>query len=147
MNTNLLPIAQYTQQCAVGIDAVSIAAGMAVSRFVNLPSSEVESVNVHYVEQAQAIINQYLSAINEDIPLDIDKATKIARGSYLLRYFSAFPKSDGSVVLPSEGNFFEKYLSINIYFDTPTKEYVDGNAELLINLINRFLVVLPCLVK
>lgn len=147
MNTNLLPIAQYVQQCAVDINAVSIAAGMAVARFVNLPGGEVESINMHYVSQAETLVNQYLSEINENMPLDLTKAGKVARDAYLLRYCAAYPKTDGSVVLPSEGNFFEKYLSVNIYFDKETKEYTDCNADLLINVVNRFLVVLPSLVK
>jgi hypothetical protein len=147
MNTNLLPIAQYVQQCAVDICAVSIAAGMAVARFANLPGGEVESINMHYVSQAEELVNQLLSEINENMPLNLDKATKVARSAYLVRYCAAYPKTDGSVVLPSEGNFFEKYLSINIYFDKEIKCYTDNNAEMLVNLVNRFLVALPSLVK
>lgn len=147
MNTLLLPVSQYVQQNAIDICAVSCAAGMAVSRFVVLPSSEVESINMHYVSQVEVLINQYLSDINETVPLDLDRATKAARNAFMLRYCAAYPKSDGAVILPSEGSFFEKYLSVGIYFDKQTKDYADCNSELMINLINRFLVVLPGLVK
>lgn len=147
MNTNLLPIAQYVQQCGVDVCAVSIAAGMAVARFVNLPGGEVESINMHYVSQTEVLVNQFLSQINESMPLDLDKAAKAARSAYMLRYCAAYPKADGSVIMPSEGNYFEKYLSVNIYFDKQTKAYADCNAELLISITNRFLVVLPGLVK
>jgi hypothetical protein len=118
---------------------------MAVSRFVNLPGGEVESINMHYVANTEALINKYLSEINENMPLDLDKATKVARNAYLLRYATAYPKTDGSVILPSEGNYFEKYMCVNIYFDKKTKEYADCNAELLIGLVNRFLVALATL--
>lgn len=147
MNTLLLPVSQYVQQNAIDNCAVSCAAGMAVSRFVNLPSSEVESINMHYVSQVEVLINQFLSDINESVPLDLDKAVKTARSAYMLRYCAAYPKSDGSVILPSEGSYFEKYLSVGVYFDQQTKEYLDKNPELMVNLVNRFLVVLPGLVK
>lgn len=147
MNTLLLPVSQYVQQNAIDICAVSMAAGLAVSRFVNLPSSEVESINMHYVSQVEVLVNQYLSQINECAVLDLDKATRTARSAYMLRYCAAYPKTDGAVILPSEGNFFEKYMSVGVYFDKQTKEYADSKAELIVNLINRFLVVLPSLVN
>lgn len=147
MNTLLLPISQYTQQNSMDIRTVSIAAGMAVSRFVNLPSSEVESINMHYVSQTQALVDQLLSTINESVLLDMDMSAKVARNAYFLRYSAAYPKADGSVVLPSEGSYFEKYFAVGAYFDEQTKEYLDKNSSAVINVLNRFLVVLPELVK
>lgn len=147
MNTLLLPISQYTQQNSMDIRTVSIAAGMAVSRFVNLPSGEVESINMHYVSQTQVLVDQLLSTINESVLLDMDMSAKVARNAYFLRYSAAYPKADGSVVLPSEGSYFEKYFTVGAYFDEKTKEYLDKNSSAVINVLNRFLVVLPELVK
>lgn len=147
MNTLLLPISQYTQQNSMDIRTVSIAAGMAVSRFVNLPSGEVESINMHYVSQTQVLVDQLLSTINESVLLDMDMSAKVARNAYFLRYSAAYPKADGSVVLPSEGSYFEKYFAVGAYFDEQTKEYLDKNSSAVINVLNRFLVVLPELVK
>lgn len=147
MNTLLLPISQYTQQNAMDIRAVSNAAGMAVSRFVNLPSGEVESINMHYVSQTQELVDKLLSAINESVLLDMEMAAKAARGAYFLRYSAAYPKADGSVVLPSEGSYFEKYFTVGAYFDEKTKEYLDKNSSLVVGILNRFLVVLPELIK
>lgn len=147
MNTLLLPVSQYVQQNSIDICAVSCAAGLAVSRFVNLPSGEVESISMHYVSQVEVLISQFLSDLNESVPLDLDRAAKSARNAYMLRYCAAYPKSDGAVILPSEGSFFEKYLSVGIYFDKQSKDYMDCNSDLMISLVNRFLVVLPGLVK
>lgn len=147
MNTLLLPISQYVQQSAIDNCAVSIAAGMAAARFVNLPSSEVESISMHYVTNVEVLVNQLLSDINESVALDLECATQTARSAYLLRYSVAFPKTDGSVVLPSEGSYFEKYFSVGTYFDATTKCYLDKNPDTMINMINRFLVVMPSLVK
>lgn len=147
MNTTLLPVVTYVQQNCSDICAVSIAAGMSIARSVNLPSSEVESISMHYAEFVLPTVSMHLSQINECTPLDLDKAASVARSAYMLRYSAAYPKADGSVILPSQGSFFERYLGVGIYLDTQTKEYVDTHADQVISIVNRFLVALPSMLE
>ncbi len=147
MNTLLLPISEYVQKCAVDIRTTSIAVGLAVSRHLTLPSSEVESINMHFVSQVEATMNQYLSIINEDMVLDFDLATKTARNAYIIRYMAAYPKADGSAILPSCGTFFERAFNVGTYFDDTTRAHCESNADAIISLTNRILAILPALIK
>lgn len=147
MNTNLLPISQYVQQCGVDIKITSMAAGLAVSRHLDIPTSEVESINMHFVSQVEDTMNQFLSTINEDVILDFEVAVKTARAAYMLRYWAAHPKSEGSVIMPGCGGFFDRMFGVSAYFDDSTCCYCQDNADAIIALTNRFLAVLPSLVK
>jgi hypothetical protein len=147
MNIQLLPIAEYIQNCGIEIKTTSIAAALAVSRHLSLPSAEVESINMHFVSNVEATMNKYLSAINEDVVLDFDVATRVARSAYMHRYCVAYPSADGSAILPTCGTFFERVYSVGSYFDETTCAYAQIHADKIIALTNRFLTVLPSLVK
>lgn len=147
MNTLLIPFSQYVQQNRVDVDLISIAAGLAVSRHLNIPTTEVESINMHYAGQAQTTINLYLSTINETVVINMDRALETARSAYMLRYHAAYPKTDGSVILPSEGSFFSRYFGIHNFFGEITLSKLDKDPTLVTNLVNRLLTVLPELIK
>ena len=147
MNVNLLPISQYVQQTHMDTILVSIAAGLAVSRHLNLPTTEVDSINMHYVGQVQQSVSMYLSTINESVVINMECALKTARSAYMLRYNAAYPKADGSVILPSSGSFFERYFGVNTYFDESMQGKCGCKPDELISLVNRFLTVMPNLIK
>lgn len=147
MNTLLLPVSQHVQQTRMDINLVSIAAGLAVSRHCNLPTTEVESINMHYVGQVQQSVSTYLSIINESVVINMECALKVARSAYMLRYNAAYPKADGSVILPTAGSFFERYFGVGTYFDEVTLGKCESQANDVMSLVNRLLTVIPSLVQ
>jgi hypothetical protein len=147
MNTLLLPVSQHVQQTQVDIRLVSIAAGLAVSRHVNLPTTEVDSINMHYVGQVQQSVSTYLSIINESVVIQMDRALKVARSAYMLRYNAAYPKADGCVILPSSGSFFERYFGVSTFFDEVTLCKCAEKPDEVMALVNRLLSVMPSLIK
>ena len=66
----------------------------------------------------------------------------------MLRYSVAYPKADGSVILPCDCNtFFDRIFSVGVYFDKPTQDKMNASSNDIITLTNRFLAVLPTLIK
>ena len=148
MNTVLLPISQFVQHSAVSIDTVSMAAGLAVSRHLDLPTSPVDSVNIQYVSFVEPTAEIVLSKINESVIINLELALKTARSAWMLRYNAAYPKVDGSVILPCDcTGFFDRLFTVGMYFDKATQDKLNDNPSETITLTNRFLAVLPSLIK
>lgn len=148
MNTVLLPISQFVQHSAMPIDIVSMAAGLAVSRHLDLPTSPVDSVNIQYVSFVEPTAGIALSKINESVIINLELALKTARSAWMLRYNAAYPKADGSVILPCDcSGFFDRVFTVGMYFDKATQDKLNCNSNEVITLTNRFLAVLPALIS
>ena len=103
MNLVFLPLSEYINLNGVKLDIVSIAAGIALSRHVQVPAIPVSSLNMHYVTMVSPTVDAYVAAINESIPINIGLTQDAARAFYCVRYNAIHPADDGTVILPGLG--------------------------------------------
>lgn len=117
--------------------AASIALGVAVSRLLPVPSSQVESAEEHYSANVIAGASDMVSTFNEEIVVDIDLALETARGFWLIRYFNAYPQQDYLVTAGGEACFLLKLSGSVRYLNADTGAFCDANSEMMITLVNR----------
>lgn len=124
--------------------ATSIALGVTASRLAPLPSSEVDSAEEHFASAAKALITEIIAAFNEEIVVDVDLALETARSYWLIRYYSAYPCCDATLIPAGECEFLIKLTGGTRFLGEETRNWTNENSELAITLVNRMtLVVCP----
>lgn len=143
MNLVFLPLSEYINLNGVKLDIVSIAAGIALSRHVQVPATPVSSLNMHYVTMVSPTVDAYAAAINESVPINIALTQDTARAFYFVRYSAIHPADDGTVILPGEGGFFERLFNVRNYIDKSLLSDIQNNEAVIIATTNRILSLIP----
>ena len=117
--------------------AATITAAIVASRGVPLPASEVDSAEEHYSVAVASAISDMLSGFNEEIVIDLELAIQVARGFWLVRYFTAFPNVDGMLGSNGEGEFLMKLTGGMRYVSAEVMGFCQANDVAMIVLINR----------
>lgn len=117
--------------------AVSVALGISISRMLPLPSTAIDSADMHYsgtlVHTANLIINEF----NENIVVDIDLVTQTARSYWMIRYTCAHPDIDVPILSIGDFGFISKINNASRYVNLDTYKFCDDNSELIVVLVNR----------
>ncbi len=117
--------------------AVSIALGISISRMLPLPSTAIDSPDMHYSGALVHTANLIISEFNENIVVDVDLVTQTARSYWMIRYTCAHPDVDVPILSVGEFGFISKVTNAGRYVNLDTYKFCDTNSELLVVLVNR----------
>jgi len=122
--------------------ATSLALGVAISRLLPMPTTQVESAEEHFAVNVRHLGELFIATFNEEIVVDVDLTAETLRGFWLVRYFSAFPQEDFLVAGNGDASFLLKLTGAVRYLNADTQAFCDENSEMMISLVNRITSVL-----
>lgn len=140
-NLAIFQLAQYARELikdpAVVKKAISIAVGIAFSRALPLPSSEVGYAENHYNDTIAVSMSHKAVDFNEECLIDIDLACQTARSFWLIRYYNAHPAK--VLPIPSEegGHFMSSLTGVGHLINPATFDFCQEYDRRMIALVNR----------
>jgi hypothetical protein len=117
--------------------ATSIAVGVAVSKFIGLPTSSMSDVSYHYDTLMVHTTHQYLCEFNENSVIDIDLAAQTARSFWLMRYSCANPDADMLTNPTGNLSFVEKIVNAGMFGNPDTLCFLNQHSEAMVTIVNR----------
>jgi len=130
-------VREKIKDASISKKALSIALGISISRMLPLPSSAVESADIHYSDTLMHTGNLIASEFNENVLVDIDLVTETARCYWMIRYTCAHPNLDAPIIYSGEFGFLSKINNVGRFINLDTYKFCDTNSELMIVLVNR----------
>lgn len=103
--------------------ALAAAIGLAASRVVPLPTSDVADPVSHYTLVIQPMVNQIISCFNEDLIMDVRYAKEVANQLWQIRFLTANPMSKRNLV-PTYG-FIDTIVGAGNFVDPKTHEFLN----------------------
>ena len=116
---------------------VSIALGIALSRSIQLPSSEAIDGYTHYADTVSYAVAEGACKFNENMPIDMDLVESTARAFWLKRYFSAYPMKVIPLLSEDEGHFMNKLSGVGHLVNPDTFVTCQDESSTIIALVNR----------
>jgi hypothetical protein len=117
--------------------ALSIALGIALSRFVPVPSTSVEDKEAHYSSFVKETVKQMTVNFNEGIVVDVDLVLETARSFWFVRYANVNPLKNAMVVPIANCDFLTAVSGAMSYLNLDTVQFCTVNSTSVILLINR----------
>lgn len=117
--------------------ATSIALGIAISRILPIPSTEVESSEANYSANVAATSAQMVSDFNESIVVDVDLVLETARTYWLIRYANTYPDINIPMISIGDFSFLTKLSGGARYLNNETNAFTEKYSELMVVLVNR----------
>lgn len=102
---------------------LAIAAGMAASRSLSIPSAPVENVQQYYNLQILPAAQSLVEETNENLVMEYEEAMDYTLTFWRLRYIAAHPNV--RLDMPSAYGFFDTVLGVNLYVDQDTHQFVN----------------------
>lgn len=112
---------------------LAAAIGLALSRVQPLPSAPVEDHANYYNLNVLQTVKDQVSAINENIIIDINDTLQWARSFWTIRYHSAHPKAYIFAGVESKG-FFESLVGGDTLVAPQQREMLDANRTVIFEL-------------
>ena len=141
INTEYINLQSFLREkikdVSINKKATSIALGIAISRMMPLPTSNVVSPNTHYSNAVVYTANLIACEFNENIVIDIDLVGQTARSYWMIRYTYAYPDIDVPMLAIGEFGFISKINNVGRYINVDTYKFCDTNSELMVVLVNR----------
>lgn len=116
---------------------LSIAAAVALSRSVPLPSSAVEDAYAYWASSACFQLMNGAAAINEQLILNVDLVGEVGRSMWLMRYFNAYPMSVIPLYSEDENHFFSRLAGIGHLMSPELHALCHQNSSTIITLVNK----------
>ena len=117
--------------------ATSIALGIAISRMLPIPSTSVDSADIHYSSTLVHTANLMISEFNENIVVDIALVVQSCRSYWMIRYTCAHPDIETPMISVGEFGFVSKINNVGRFINLDTYKFCDDNSELMVVLVNR----------
>ena len=115
----------------------STALGFSIARHIPLPTLPVVNLDEHYRNSVQNVILKYASIFNEQIVVDLSLVEDVARGYWLMRYYTLYPLPIIPLTEDKETHFFAKLSGTAHLINPEIHAFCTTNAEVMIILINR----------
>ena len=122
---------------------LSIALGIALSRSIQLPSSEAIDGYTHYADTVSYAVCEGAARFNENIVVDMDLVESTARAFWLKRYFSAYPMKVIPLMSEDEGHFMNKLSGVGHLVNPNTFVTCQDESPTIIALVNRIRALEP----
>jgi hypothetical protein len=140
-NLKYLPIQSFINEKIKDVTtckkATSIALGIAISRMLPIPSTIVDSVDLHYATTLKYTASLMVNDFNENIVVDIDLVESTIRSYWMIRYTCAHPDVNLPMISVGEFGFISKINNVGRFIDIDTYKFCDTNSELMVCLVNR----------
>lgn len=140
-NVNYINLQSFLREkikdISINKKATSIALGIAIARMLPLPSTAIDSADMHYSGSLIHTANLIVSEFNENIVIDIDLVTQTTRSYWMIRYTCAHPDIDLPILSVGEFGFISKISNVSRYINLETYKFCDTNSELMVVLVNR----------
>lgn len=145
-NLNYVELQQYlrdkVKDFALIKKTASIALGFALARKIPLPTSAVDYAEDHYTHNVSSLVAQQAAVFNEQIVVDIDLVTQVARSSWMVRYANAYPSELIPLFSGDCSHFFTKLAGAGQLINPEIHEFCEKAPELMLVLINRITVTM-----
>lgn len=141
LNLNTLQLKQLLDDAGIDSEStkkriISIAVGLSVARLVEIPSTPVEGYVDHYDNNVKRQADTYIYDTNEQILVDIDLASSIARNYWFVRYKTIYPIMDNGLTVTPEYDLFCKLSCVDLHISLDDYNFCNEHKVVLTNLIN-----------
>jgi hypothetical protein len=102
---------------------VSLAAGMAASATVGIPSAAVENVQQYYNLSVMPLAQSLVEETNENLVMEFEEGMNYTLMFWRLRYFAAHPAK--TLDRASPYGFFDTVLGANLYVDQDSHSFAN----------------------
>lgn len=116
---------------------ISIALGVALSRWHPIPTSTVEFPQEHFSFNVLGGVNQEIASFNELITIDFDLVSEVARSFWLIRYYAANPPVSIPLITDSSAGFMDKVSGAAHFVNPEILAFCEQTPELLIVMVNK----------
>lgn len=116
----------------------SIAAGVAASRMLPIPSSPVDHAESYYSTKVAMSAQELIGHFHEhNLLLDLDLAFEVCRSYWLVRYGCAHPNVDLPMIASGNHCFIAKVTNTARYLNPEVHDFCEQWSDLMITVINR----------
>lgn len=141
LNLNTLQIKQTLDNAGINSEStkkriISIAVGLSVARLVTIPTTPVEGYSDYYNINVKREIDTSIYDVNEQILIDIDLASSIARNYWFIRYKTIYPIMDNGLTVTPEYDLFCKLSCVDLHISLDDYNFCNEHKVVLTNLIN-----------